>query len=324
MEPTENKTIGAHFSAVVCENKNSIKWDHEYESARSALYALIVKLRPEYVWIPYYVCGAVIDAVSQSRTAIKRYNIDAEFQPVGDFSIGPNDFILLVNYYGLCSSKIKQQLERFSREKVIVDCSQAFFDRDFDCLASIYSPRKFLPVPDGGAMFYKGDLPCSPSSNQDSIARYQCLLQRVADEPEVSREAYLASEHDFETVGMRRMSCFTRILIHSMDLEYFASKRRENFLTLDSLKTVNDLFFDLEESVPLCYPLITKKATDLRQYLNRQRVLTPMYWPNVQRAGAFESRLISDAVFLPIDHRYDVDDMVRIASLVKIFLGDNG
>lgn len=323
MEATENKTIGAHFSSVICEGKNSIKWDHEYESARSALYVLLLTLQPDCIWIPYYVCDAVVDAAKKAGVAIRRYKINSKFMPEDDFSIGNNDFILLVNYYGICSFDIKKQLVRFPRKQVVVDCSQAFFDRDFDCLASIYSPRKFLPVPDGGAMIYEGCLPHSLCSNENSIARYQYLLQRIVDEPEISREAYLASEHELETVSHRRMSCFTRILIHSMDLEYIAKKRRENFIALAPLKIFNEFSFDLGESIPLCYPLMTRRANDLRQYLIKNRVLTPKYWPNIHRAGEFESKLITDVVFLPIDHRYDGNDMNRISLLVNKFLGEN-
>lgn len=321
MDETNSKTIGAHFSTIIEEGKNSISWNYAYESARSALYALLVTVRPARIWIPYYICTAVKDAVKAAGISFTEYKLEKNFEPESGVVIGDNDLILLVNYFGLFSELIDRQLCRFKRSQVVVDCSQSFFNQNFDCLASIYSPRKFLPVPDGGSIIYRGELPTLPGSNQTSINRYQCLLGRVADEPEVSRDAYLTSEHSFDDISLRKMSDFTRKLIGSIDVEYVSARRRENYNVLCDLNYLNEFAIELNNSVPLCYLFVTKKAAELRQYLAQKRVLTPKFWPDIMQVGSLERMMDSKVVFIPVDHRYSKFDMQRINSLVVEFLG---
>lgn len=322
MEVTNHQTIGAHFSVVIQADKNSTKWDHTYESARSALYSLLVTRRPEKIWLPNYICSAVLEAVNTAGVNVVSYQINENFEPEECVVIGPDDLILVVNYFGISAEMIRRQLGRFDPEKVIVDCSQAFFDRNFDCLASIYSARKFLPVPDGGGINCRINLPEVLGSNAESIARYQYLLGRVSEEPEVSRDAYIAAEHALSHVRLQGMSTFTAALIKSMDLDFIVQKRRENYLALCVLDAVNDNSIAIGDSVPLCYVFMHGKATKLRSFLIKNRVLTPKYWPDVDPMGWFECKLISDTVFLPIDHRYSVVDMQFIVSLVFNFIGD--
>lgn len=321
MDVTNGKTIGGHFSIILEEEKNTISWSHGYESARSALYALLVTVRPARIWVPYYVCAAVNDAVKAAGVSMVNYMLEDNFEPEVSVVVGENDLILLVNYFGLFSEMVDQQLRRFNRSQVVVDCSQAFFDQKFDCFASIYSPRKFLPVPDGGGIFYGGYLPKLSGSSQISISRYQCLLGRVADEPEVSRESYLTSEHSFDDISLRETSDFTSKLIKSIDVGYIAAKRRENYTALCSLNRLNELPIDLNNAVPLCYVFVTDNAADLRQHLTRNRVLTPKFWPDVMPVGNIEKMMDSSAIFIPVDHRYSKFDMQRINSLVVDFLG---
>lgn len=322
MDVTSGKTIGAHFSILVEEERNNISWSHGYESARSALYALLVTVRPARIWVPYYVCAAVNDAVKAAGVSIVNYELEKNFAPEASVVVGENDLILLVNYFGLFSEMIDQQLRRFNRLQVVVDCSQAFFDRKFDCLASIYSPRKFLPVPDGGGIIYGGQLPKLSGSNLASIRRYQCLLGRVADEPEVSRESYLTSEHSFDDISLREMSDFTSKLIQSIDVGYIAAKRRENYTALCSLNRYNELPIALNDAVPLCYVFVTDHAADLRRHLARNRVLTPKFWPDVMPVGNIERMMDSSVIFIPVDHRYSPGDMQRVISLIVDFLGE--
>ena len=60
-------------------------------------------------------------------------------------------WLLYVNYFGICQHQERQVLERFGASRVVLDRSQAFFADPIDCLATIYSPRKFFGVPTEGS-----------------------------------------------------------------------------------------------------------------------------------------------------------------------------
>jgi len=61
-------------------------------------------LRPENVWVPYYVCDAVIEAVKKAGIGIKRYSIASNFSPQAYVEIGVNDVIILIDYlWAMCA-----------------------------------------------------------------------------------------------------------------------------------------------------------------------------------------------------------------------------
>ena len=65
----------------------------------------------------------------------------------------------------------------------------------------------------------------------------------------------------------------------------------------------------------MIYPLMTSRSTELRQKLIGNKIFVATYWPNVSewcKEGAVENELCSETVPLPIDQRYDLNDMKRI------------
>jgi hypothetical protein len=312
--------IGGHFSAIVEEHDFPPPGRYGYESARSCLYALIKAIRPQRIHIPYYICDSVPDAILKADCSIKPYVISQDFGIAGEIDFQAGDLILLVNYYGLCAASIEKQLEVLPREAVIIDNSQAYFQPPFRCLANIYSPRKFLPVPDGGFIETEVQLPTEPPDEAASLQRFQYLLQRVGSPPQVSRANYLAAEAGLDTPTLREMSVVTRRLARAVDRDFIAMRRRENFHALASLLRGNELCFDLGDQVPLTYPLMLKDGGGIRASLIEKNIFIPTYWPNTDSIEEFELRLIRDTIFLPIDHRYDESDINYIYSVLSKFL----
>ena len=58
-----------------------------------------------------------------------------------------------MNYFGVCEKVQDELLLKYNSEQLVFDHSQAFFTPPKKCLATIYSPRKFFGVPDGGLLF---------------------------------------------------------------------------------------------------------------------------------------------------------------------------
>ncbi len=313
-------TIGGHFSAIVDERNFSPPGRYGYESARSCLYALIRAVGARRVHTPSYICAAVPQAIAAAGCALEPYAIDRDFEMSGDIDFQNGDLILLVNYYGLCTASIERQLAKLPREAVVVDNSQAYFQLPFPCLASIYSPRKFLPVPDGGFIETEVALPQQAPDEEASFCRIRYQLKRVGSEPQGSRSDYLAAEESLEKPTLRAMSALTRALTRATDQNFIIKRRRDNFRAFADMLGINELGFDLGNQVPLAYPLLLKNGSEARASLIQQRVFTPTYWPGVEAANEFERHLAKNTVFLPIDHRYCARDIEYITDMLSIHL----
>lgn len=322
MAPTEDKickrsSLGGHFSAIIDEHRFLPPGRYGYESARACLYALIVALQPKRVHIPNYICSAVSDALRHADCIVETYPIGDNFRPPRRIDLRGEDLVLLVNYFGLCGDLIEEHLEYLPRDAVVVDNSQAFFQEPFSCLANIYSPRKFIPVADGGFIDTEVPLSVKPPDEEASVRRFHYLLKRVGNEPESSREDYLAAEKSLEKPSLREMSALTRALIGAADHELIVRRRRENFRVLDGLARLNELEVDLGNQVPLNYPFSIENGKDIRETLIRMRIFAPGYWPGIVPQSTFERKLLSNTVFIPIDHRYDVSDIECVLDIVK-------
>lgn len=312
-----SRTIGGHFSAVLENRCNVLPGQYGYESARSGLYAVLTAANCRRVFIPYYVCDAVPSAIRAAGCEVGFYSINAAFEIDEAIALAEGDLVLLVDYYGLCRTQIENQLALFPKKSVIVDCSQAWFQAPFDCLATIYSPRKFLPVPDGGVVHTSLQLKTQEPDERSSLERYQYLLERVTAEPESSRELYLESEAQLEVPSLRAMSSFTRKLIEVADQDFVKARRARNWEALSDLRGVNQLGFELAGQTPICYPLMFEGAGRLRDELRKERVFAPLYWPGVTCTNAHEKALVSNTLYLPIDHRYGEADMARLLEFFK-------
>lgn len=313
----ELRTIGGHFSAVLESKCNALPGHYGYESARSGLYAVLKAANCRRVFIPYYVCDAVPSAIRAAGYEVGFYSINTAFEIDEPITLAKGDLVLLVDYYGLCRTQIENQLTVFPKSSVIVDCSQAWFQVPFDCLATIYSPRKFLPVPDGGVVHTWLNLEEQRPDESGSLERYRYLLERVTGEPEASRERYLESEAQLEMPSLRGMSAFTRKLIEVADLDFIKTRRARNWEALSGLGAASQLGFELAGQTPICYPLMVEGAAQLRDELRKARVFAPLYWPGVTCTNAHEKALVSNTLYLPIDHRYDEADMARLLEFFK-------
>ena len=313
------ETIGAHFSCIVENRKNLPPGNYAYESARSALYALLKSMEIKRIHVPNYICEAVPEAILKAGGSVIKYPIGSDFKSDGELDIQQNDLILLVNYFGLTHEAVLSQLSHLPKDLVIVDSSQSYFHASSDCLATIYSARKFIPVADGGFVSTVRMLATEESDDNTSIDRYQYLMKRAVGEPELSRELYLQAENSLENVNQRKMSAFSRQIIETADLDFIAKKRRDNFLAFNALSSINRLDFTLGDQVPLCYPLMVENGSKLRQMLLSNRVITPKYWPNITPLNDFEMTLLEDGVFLPVDHRLGVEHIMRIVDIVRNF-----
>ncbi len=294
-----------------------------FQSARAAFLALLRVGCPNKVWLPNYICNSMLAPLIQTGIEYAWYDLTENWQVAPTIQLQAGDWLLYVNYFGLCSKHVDDLLRRFPTEQIVLDNSQAFFAPPSpQALATLYSPRKFFGVPDGGFLHSQLSVPQPTHTDQDSFARMTHLLRRLGDTPEAGYAAYQHAEHSLDDPEPKRLSPLSERILSSIDFDAVRAKRRANFrYLLGRLGDDHPLFPAMKDTdIPLCYPYRSEQP-GLRQALIRQRLFIATYWPEAEERLEPQAAqaLINNLLPLPIDQRYGSHDMERIVTAILAY-----
>jgi hypothetical protein len=236
-------------------------------------------------------------------------------------TVPENSAMLLVNYFGLIPDK-KIEIMRSCNCHIILDNTQAFYHRPKAGLDTFYSCRKFFGVPDGSYMYAEG-------ITQDGLdvelsgKKMEWLLGRYEKNAASYYTAYREHEDAAATAVPKAMSKITRNLLKAIDYEFVRVRREQNYNFLEEqLGGTNRLQVKMP-SAPFTYPLMVKDGIEVRAALCNMRIYVPTLWGNVLTSvptSTVEYDFAANIIPLPIDQRYDLDDMSHIVNSVRRFL----
>jgi hypothetical protein len=274
------------------------------QSARACLYLFIKSSNASVIYVPNYICDSILPALEYLNITIRRYDINEHLLPRILPTLANGEYLLIVNYFGLLSKQINAL--KVNKSRVIVDNSQAFFSNMVGYAASIYSLRKFFPVPDGGYLLSNIKKP----NNLDMYNGEEHLKHLVLRGVGLVNQGYtffLKAELALNDFKPKLMSSISEALMKTVDVDNVKTSRRNNFLVIhEHLKEFN--LFDLplsEEDVPLCYPLmLDQDVSNLHAKLVNKNIFTPRYWPSVPECSIYRG-----ALFIPVDERIGENEM---------------
>ena len=308
------KSIGGYFE-LECGKTPPYYSDGFYlNSGRNALRYIVRGLGLKQIYAPRYTCSVIFEAFHQENCEIKFYDLDKEFFP--NQNIPANEFIIYNNYFGVTGTKVKQMSEIYPN--LIVDNAQAFYSPLTE-RASIYSPRKFFGLPDGGILRGK-DIPLININKGTSYNVMSHLLKRIDLGPTEGYEDFRKNAEKISDYPVEKMSELTETLMGNIDYKEAKEKRIANFYYLKSeLPTLFPISMDSDD-VPLVYPFLVKNGEELRKKLISQKIFCAQYWPDVLsdcNKESMEYNLVKNIVALPIDQRYSISEMSQIISAIK-------
>ena len=290
-----------------------------YNSGTTALYASIMSLGLKKVRAPYFYCPSVWAEFNADRfTEIEfiPYYVDKELLPIVEDFDDSTEGIILVNYYGIMDNVIR----RYARNKknIIIDNAQAFFCPPLiqEKTMNVYSCRKFVGVSDGAYVI--GNNQFIPDFEvSSSIDNFGFLYKSIELGTNEVYQENLKSSDKLNREYMF-MSLITRAILKNADYDNIRHKRVENFRFIHKYMQDYQLF-DMRDYVEhaYCYPLLLKE--DLRQKLIDNRIYVPTLWREMivpEFEGSIEYDMSSRCLCLPIDQRYDIDDMKYICDFV--------
>jgi hypothetical protein len=252
--------------------------------------------------------------------------VGATLSPDGQVLAGglrKGDAVLGVDYFGVRSETLPELARRFADAVWIQDRAQALWpDPEPWGDHVLYSPRKVVGAPDGGVLVSRdGPLPAPEWSPDEDDGRLEPSRMR-ADDPLGLRNAvwfaaYRAAEAAM-TSAPRPMSQVSRRVIDGIDTQAVVGRRRANAETLLA-QLGGSALFDADRllaGTPLGVPVLTEDAGAAVERMARRRVFCARHWAELPSPASdfpAEHALSRRLLTLPCDHRYDRDDMMRVA-----------
>lgn len=300
---------------------------YRFNSVKAGLAFLIDSLCIRKLYIPYYYCPSTSDAIKKLGLELNYYHIDNNFLPES-IEDEPDSAILLVNYFGICSENLRKIILTIHKAKIVLDMAHDFYftpDLDTKLLYYVYSARKFFGVPDGAYVVGKG-LPDSDMTLSSSYKYADYLLNAYENGTNV---AYAEKKQADEIISnsYESMSKLSLGLLKNVNYDRVRRIRENNYsVYLDLLEEFNELKLP-PRTCPYMFPLlISRFGRIIKLRLVQEKIYVPTLWNGknlIEKGNDFELSMMNDCVFLPVDQRYEREDLEFIVSKIRRIISEN-
>ena len=149
-----DRAIGGYFDLELPDRAGFMHDDGVLlNSGRNAL-EYVLRSLPEikHLWIPYYTCSVVLEPVIGLGIAYTFYHLNEKLEINDSIDLQAGDYLLYTDYFGIKDHYVQQLAKRFGA-RLFVDNAQAWYAEPIPGVSTIYSPRKYVGVPDGGIAY---------------------------------------------------------------------------------------------------------------------------------------------------------------------------
>jgi hypothetical protein len=303
--------IGGYFELELRQGEHYHKDAIKLNTARNCLEYILKARAYKKIYIPYYTCEVILEPIRKCNIDYEFYHIDINLEPVQEYELKKEEAFLYTNYFGLKQNKVVQLATTYGAQ-LIVDNSQAFYAEPVTGIDTFYSARKFFGVPDGAYLYTDRHL--NEHLEQDiSFERASHLLKRIDLGAESGYIDFQNNDKSLENQSIRRMSKLTERILKATDYESVKEQRIKNHQFMDEeLRESNLMKLHLDKNaVPMVYPYFASDK-NLKNRLIQNKIFVATYWNNVLEwcdLDALECALVEKLLPLPIDHRYDIENI---------------
>jgi dTDP-4-amino-4,6-dideoxygalactose transaminase len=302
------------------------------------------------VLIPAYTCQTVITPFEEAGWKCEFYSIrrdlriDADNLLVAVEKYHPS-LVVAHPYFGMDLNVGEIKALMAIKEQgiaVVLDLTQCLFTANQYPFASfvVASYRKWMPIPDGGYLKnLNGKVKiCQPKSENEEFTdrelaamylRGQYFANGEQRTKDISIRLSKSADHLADSnTAPHKMSQVAYNLMQNENLEVNQQRRFENYTYLyqyiresDKVtkvcKNINDV-----TTAPLYFTIFVDDRPSLQRQLAQDAVYAPVIWPieDERVLTNDEVKYIYDHILaIPIDQRYDVEDMKRVVEIINKF-----
>jgi len=318
------KEIGGYFGLEQLISNEYYKDLIPLNIGRNALLYLFKARGINKIYIPYYLDGSVSDMCSRNGYNFEYYNIDTEFMPIFNKTLADDEYLYIVNCYGQLTKRKVLNLKR-QFVQIILDNTQAFFQKPVAGVDIIYICNKYFGVPDGAYLFT--DTKLDEELEVDvSGGRMTHILGRYEGTASDYYSYFTRNNQSFRTEPLKYMSRLTHNILGAIDYERVRHIRNENYAYLErEFGAQNKLKLVVPDGA-FAYPFYMENGIEIRKVLAQKKIYIPILWPNVltdspEAEASIEHDYAKNILPLPCDQRYGIEDMEYIARYMKnVFL----
>ena len=242
---------------------------YKFNLGRNCLKVIIRTYGIKEIFIPYYSCKTLWQAIRDENCKIKFYHIDKDFMPVCEFK--PDDFVLYINYFGLFTKNCKILSKKY--KNLITDNTQAFYAPNFG-IATFNSLRKFFPVQNGAYLQIEKEI--EMNFEQDNLKLQNVKIQKNYD-------IFKLNELKLDKEPIKFISAEVEKQMDDIDFENDKKWRTEMFNKYAKEFGRYNLIKlpPLEDNIPYCYPLCTNNK-EILQKLSGKTILR--LWDDIPKS----------------------------------------
>lgn len=315
--------IGGYFELDL-ENHNNFPHADGlmFQSLRNSLVYFLKSVNCSKVYIPKYCCPTIASELKHANISFSSYHINSRLEPeidIGD--IMSDEYLFYVNYFGQCDDVVTSLSKKVVN--LIIDHSHSLFGALPAAACHLFSPRKFAGLPDGGVMLCPAYKILEPDcKDKTSIMRMSHLLLRASRSAVSGYAEFKKNRATLQHQSSKSMSSLTRRLIKHIDWDQCKKVRTQNFLHLHkALGKYNHNNIAQNIVGAFCYPLFMPENDIgfLRSRLIEEKIYVPQLWPDIDEdiLNAAEKDIKASTLLLPVDQRYNYEDMICIIKKVK-------
>lgn len=321
------KVIGGYFELADIEQANNFPHKNGIllNTGRNALEYILSSIKDvKLIYLPYFTCEVVLEPIKRLNIPYRFYHINLRLEIADSINLQKDEYIIVNNYFGIKDLYIRSLYARF-KERIIVDCAQAFYSPIVTGLKAFYSTRKYVGVADGGICYLGNEIgdDIMMYEEEQTVLHSDHLIIRKLQGAEAGFKNFQTNEKALDNLPIRRMSSITKETLLNIDYDKIKVRRISNWNVLNKvLSDTNQLQTPLvsDFECPMVYPYVMENGLKVRQKLIKEKVFVAKYWPNVDEwlgDDALETWMANNLLPLPIDQRYGKEDMERIINIIK-------
>ena len=332
------------------------KWPHlALTSSGRGATNLAIKLLPgelisKTALLPAYCCHTMIDPFLQAGFEvffydIKKENLEPDLESVEKYIKQNIGVVLHMGYFGFETNKnLSAILEVFKNTgtKIIEDVTHTLFS-DFGCNGindfDVASIRKWMGIPSGGfcSSKYEKHLATIKSDEEFISIRLDALKKKfefIKSGDENLKPQFLVLFKSAEAVQDKKPEPYSidqlsLAILNRIKVKDLIAKRRENYSYLSHFVSQNKclqlVFKELPQNVcPLFLPVFVRGRRDeFQKILIENKIYSPVHWPRTNQVDysvfSGSNSILEDIISIPIDQRYSLAEMDRIAYIIRDF-----
>lgn len=316
------KKIGGFFELEIA-NGNSLFHDEaiKLSTGRACLNYVLQVIKPIKVYVPFYCCDALFEPMILNKIEYEFYKINENLEIENLPDLKPNELIIYCDFFGVKSS-YTQSLISIYGNKLIIDNSHSFYQKQQgDNNVSFTTARKYFGVPDGAFLYMPNNYKVNKPLNRNTKVSIKHNVNSLLGLQDLAYSEFTKYEKSLNS-NIDKISIISEKILKTVNYKMVREIRNKNFdFYRKEFHELNTLKIEKNEEDCFCYPLLLETPIN-KTDLFKDKIYIPSYWNDTTKRSnssnfKFETKISNQLLPLPIDHRYDENDLRKVVEVIK-------